>query len=226
MQTEVISINNTKKHIIMQQTNVFYGRVAAVIAAITMVVISCKKETLPIPTGETSVDNQYLKNPGKPGAYIKASEHLTIPVSVAVPEGSIRVATYYAEGFQRYKAQEVAGLPGVYQWVFVAPQANLYQHNGKLVGTHAAGPHWTLFTGDSIFAQHFVPARTAPAADAASIDWLLLKPKAGTTPTGIFTDVAFIQRIATEGGKAPTLPPLSITDSVNVAYKAVYRFSK
>ncbi|HEX7844800.1 MAG TPA: DUF3455 domain-containing protein, partial [Chitinophagaceae bacterium] len=79
---------------------------------------------------------------------------------------------------------------------------------------------------DSIFAQQFSPARTAPSPDAGSIDWLLLKPKAGTTPTGIFADVDYIQRIATKGGKAPLTAPASINETVDVKYKTVYRFTK
>jgi hypothetical protein len=199
-------------------------------AAAAMTIIACRKENLPKPISPQVTGNfftnQFVKKSGKPGAYIKASEDLTIPAIVAVPEGSSRIATYYAEGVQRYKAKEVSGLPGTYEWAFVAPQADLYEHNGKLVGTHGAGPHWTLSAEDSIFGQHFVPARVAASPDASSIDWLLLKPKSGTTPTGIFRDVAFIQRIATEGGKAPIQPPFNLTDTVNVYYKAVYRFSK
>lgn len=177
-------------------------------------------------TQETTLLQTAAKKGNKPGDYIKASEDLAIPFDVAVPEGSTRVATFYAEGVQRYKAQEVAGLPGIYQWVFVGPRADLYAHNNKLVGTHGSGPHWTLSAQDSIFGQHFAPARTAPSSNAGSIDWLLLKPKAGITPTGIFQDVTFIQRIATEGGKAPALPPLNLTDVAEVPYKAVYRFSR
>ena len=51
-------------------------------------------------------------------------------------------------------------------------------------------------------------------------------PKAGTTPTGIFADVDYIQRIATKGGKAPLTPPTSLTETVDVKYKTVYRFTR
>ena len=79
---------------------------------------------------------------------------------------------------------------------------------------------------DSIFGQQFSPARTAPSPDPESIDWLLLMPKVGTIPTGIFADVDYIQRIATKGGKAPLTPPTSLSETVEVKYKTVYRFTK
>ncbi|TDH24663.1 DUF3455 domain-containing protein [Segetibacter sp. 3557_3] len=163
-------------------------------------------------------------------AKINASERLTIPVAVALPDnapkGNIRVATYYAEGVQKYKASPKAGDPGKFEWVFVAPDALLYDINNVKVGTHGAGPYWQLTSADLIYAQHFSPARTSASPDAESIDWLLLKTKTGTTPTGIFAGVDYIQRIATKGGKAPQTAPEKVTDSVAVKYQAVYRFSR
>lgn len=161
---------------------------------------------------------------------INASEHLPMPEPVALPAnlpgGNIRVATYFADGVQKYKARPKASNPAEFEWVFVAPEAALYDVSNTTIGVHGAGPFWQISPDDYIFAEHFTPARTAPAPDAKSIDWLLLKPKTGTTPKGIFADVDYIQRIATKGGKAPATPPASITDTVNVRYQAVYRFSK
>ena len=165
-----------------------------------------------------------------PAYKIKASEKLSIPVEIELPinapYGNARVVTYYAAGVQKYKAQQKAGSEtGVYEWVFVAPQADLFDVTNKKVGTHGAGPFWTISTTDSIFAQQFTPAKTA-TPDANSISWLLLMPKTGTTPTGIFGNVAYIQRIATTGGKAPATAPTSASQTVDVPYTAVYRFSK
>jgi Protein of unknown function (DUF3455) len=50
-------------------------------------------------------------------------------------------------------------------------------------------------------------------------------PKVGKTPTGFFKNVSYIQRIATQGGKAPLTPPVAINDIVNVKYTAIYRLS-
>ena len=166
-----------------------------------------------------------------PFRIIQASEDLVIPDAVALPAnlpgGNVRVATYYAVGVQKYKAQAKASAPGSFEWVFVAPDAKLYDGTNMEVGTHGAGPNWKL-TGriDSIYAQHFAPMKTAPSNNAGTIDWLLLMPKEGKTPSGIFSSVTYIQRIATNGGKAPTTPPTSVADIVDVPYTAVYRFSK
>ncbi len=165
-----------------------------------------------------------------PARHITQSEKLEIPASVDLPSndaGNSRVATYYAVGVQKYRSQAKANTsPVIYEWVFVAPLADLYDITNKNVGLHGAGPFWTTTVADSIFAQHFSPVRSAPAADPSSVDWLLLMPKNGTTPTGIFQDVDYIQRIATVGGKAPVTPPTAANQTVDVNYTAIYRLSK
>jgi hypothetical protein len=133
--------------------------------------------------------------------------------------------TLYAEGVQKYKAEPKPGTPGEFRWLFVAPQADLFDNTNKKVGTHGAGPYWELSFADSIFAQHFAPAKTAPSPDN-SIDWLLLMLKTGKQPTGVFAQVSYIHRIATTGGKAPATPPASASETADVPYTAIYRFIK
>lgn len=166
-----------------------------------------------------------------PAYHIRESEKLTIPSQIELPDnagGNNRVATYFAEGVQKYKAQVKAGSqPVSYEWVFVAPQADLYDISNKKIGTHSAGPTWQLSgSNDTIYAQQFTPAKAAPSSEPSTIDWLLLMTKVGKVPTGSFQSVAYIQRIATHGGKAPATPPVSLQDTVNVHYTAIYRFSK
>jgi len=169
--------------------------------------------------------------PSSPAGHIAASENLIIPGAVAVPvnspNGNTRVITFYAKGLQLYKAKKVEGSdPTIFEWSFVAPKADLYDYSNKKVGNHGAGPFWTISPADSIFAQAFTPARTALAQDAGSIDWLLLMPKDGKTPTGILADVDYIQRIATKGGKAPAQAPANANSTTEVPYEAIYRFTK
>lgn len=166
-----------------------------------------------------------------PAFHISESEKLNIPAAISLPDnspaGNSRVATFYAVGVQKYKAQEIPGSnPVAYQWVFVAPQADLFDATNNQVGTHSAGPDWQLSAADSMFAQSFTPPRTAPSDDPNSIDWLLLMPKVGKSPTGFFANVSYVQRVATNGGKAPATPPTDVTDVIDVPYTAVYRFSK
>ena len=176
-------------------------------------------------------DKEILYN--SPAHHISESEKLVMPAAIELPSnlpgGNTRVATFYAEGVQKYKARQKAGSdPAVYEWVFVAPVASLYDATNAKIGTHSAGPTWQLSgsTTDSIYAQQFTPARTATSPDQSSIDWLLLMPKIGKAPTGFFADVSYIQRIATKGGKAPTTAPVSASDTIDVYYTAVYRFTK
>jgi hypothetical protein len=185
--------------------------------AVSTLLPSCSKEEKP----DTST----------PAYQISEAEKLVVPDAVALPanlpNGNTRVATFFADGVQKYKAQAIAGSnPVAYEWVFVAPQADLYDITNKKVGNHSAGPTWQLSVADSIYGQAFSPARTAPGADATSIDWLLLMPKTGKEPTGFFANVSYVQRVATKGGKAPTTPPANATDIMDVPYTAIYRFSK
>ncbi len=167
-----------------------------------------------------------------PAYHIFQSEKLVIPEPVDLPAnlpaGNTRIATFYAVGVQKYKAQLKPGsTPAEYMWAFVAPQATLYDAHNKMVGTHSAGPTWQLYGAtDSIYGQAFTPARSAPSPDAGAIDWLQLMPKSGKTTTGIFANVSYIQRIATKGGKAPATAPTNGDETVNVNYTAVYRFTK
>ncbi|MBL7740026.1 MAG: DUF3455 domain-containing protein [Chitinophagaceae bacterium] len=177
-----------------------------------------------------SCEKDKNSNMDSPAHYIAESEKLIIPAAIEIPAnlpgGNARVATYYAAGVQKYKAQAKAGSnPVTYEWAFVAPEADLYDASNKKIGNHSAGPTWQLSAMDSIYGQHFSPAKTTPSPDG-SIDWLLLMPKNGKTPTGIFANVSYIQRIVTQRGKAPAVMPQSATETSNVPYTAIYRFTK
>lgn len=191
----------------------FY-RIILASAFLSLALVSCDKDDVPHHSS---------------AYYIAESEKLVIPASIALPEGphsnNKRVATFFAVGVQKYKAQQKAGA-STYEWVLVGPQADLYDNRNAKVGTHGVGPHWQLSPKDSIFAQQFAPPRTAPSSEPNTVDWLLLMPKAGTTPTGIFKNVSYIQRIATKGGKAPATLPTSATETVEVQYTAIYRFTR
>jgi hypothetical protein len=187
----------------------------------SIVVMSCTRDKIVDPPEDTNT----------PGYHITQSENLVIPDAIALPanlpNGNSRVATFFADGFQKYKAQEIPNSnPVAYQWVFVAPLADLYDATNKKVGNHSAGPTWQLSITDSIYGQAFNPPMTAASPDANSIDWLLLMPKTGKLPTGVFANVSYVQRIDTKGGKAPATPPTNASETVNVHYTAIYRFSK
>jgi hypothetical protein len=186
----------------------------------SVIVMSCNRDKV-----DPVVDTN------SPAYHIAQSENIVIPDAIALPSnlpnGNSTVATFFADGVQKYKAQEIPNSnPVAYQWVFVAPLADLYDATNKKVGNHSAGPTWQLSIVDSMFGQAFTPPRTAASSDANSIDWLLLMPKTGKPPTGAFANVSYVQRIDTKGGKAPLTPPASETETADVHYTAIYRFSK
>ena len=165
-----------------------------------------------------------------PAYHIVQSEKIIIPQAIQLPQnlpnGNSRVATFYAIGVQKYKAQQIPGSnPVAYQWIFVAPEADLYDSTNTKVGTHSSGPTWQLSPADSMFGQNFNPPRTAQSPDPGSIDWLLMMLQTGKTATGVFANVTYVQRIDTHGGKPPGAPPVSADQTIYVGYTAIYRFS-
>ena len=102
-----------------------------------------------------------------------------------------------AKGVQIYECR--ANQAGVYEWTFIAPEAELFDTTGKPIGKHYAGPHWESGDGSKIAGA--VKARAdAPAANA--IPWLLLGAKS-VGGEGSFSRVTSVQRVNTVGGVAP-----------------------
>ena len=118
-----------------------------------------------------------------------------------------------AKGDQIYECREA-------KWVFVAPEADLFDGAGKKIGKHYAGPHWEAADGSRIVGA--VKERAdAPAAGA--IPWLLLSAKS-VGPEGAFSKVTSIQRVATQGGVAPAGDCAQAGAKARVPYTADYYF--
>lgn len=106
------------------------------------------------------------------------------------------------------------------KWVFIAPEAELFDTAGNRIGRHYAGPHWEAADGSKIVGS--VKARAdAPKADA--IPWLLLTAKS-VGGEGAFSKVTSIQRVATSGGVAPTSLCTQSGAQARVGYTADYYF--
>ena len=118
-----------------------------------------------------------------------------------------------AKGDQIYECREA-------KWVFVAPEADLFDAAGKKIGRHYAGPHWEAADGSRIVGA--VKERAdAPAAGA--VPWLLLSAKS-VGPEGSFSKVTSIQRVATKGGVAPAGKCSEVGAKARVPYTADYYF--
>jgi len=120
-----------------------------------------------------------------------------IPDVLSVPDAGVLVLKARGEGVQIYQCKAASDAAGAFQWVFQAPEADLLNDTGQKMGKHYGGPTWEANDGSKVIGQ------LQQHVDAsAAIPWLLLKAKSNQGP-GILKDVSYIQRLDTEGGKAP-----------------------
>ena len=125
-----------------------------------------------------------------------------------------------ARGVQIYECRARWG--GGYDWVFVAPEAELLDAAGRTIGSHGAGPFWQASDGSRVVGT---VKHRADAPVEGAIPWLLLETQAAG-PKGSFSDVTSIQRVNTHGGVAPTAGcTKGATGTIaRVDYTADYRF--
>jgi len=127
------------------------------------------------------------------------------------------LATLAARGVQIYECRrnDSGGA-----WVFVAPDADLFDAAGRRIGSHGAGPSWQARDGSRVVGT--LKARAdAPRADA--IPWLLLSTRS-TGADGDFSRVTNIRRVHTVGGSAPRsgCGADTVGATAGVAYTADY----
>jgi hypothetical protein len=126
-----------------------------------------------------------------------------------------------AKGVQIYECR--ASKDGSqYEWVFIAPEAELFDKHGKAIGSHGAGPIWQSSDGSRILGK---VRQRADAPAPGAIPWLLLATES-TGPQGAFSRVSSIQRINTVGGVAPAAGCSRETAgrSARIGYRADYYF--
>src|SRR5712692_2523196 len=70
-----------------------------------------------------------------------------VPQNLIVPGDNVERLNLAAKGTQNYTCQEKAGK---FEWVFTAPEAELFDGSGSKVGTHFAGPTWQLEDGSKV----------------------------------------------------------------------------
>ena len=154
---------------------------------------------------------------------LAACARLTAPLPGALDPGADQRALLQvsASGVQVYECR-VGSAPGTSAWMFVAPEAQLFDAGGHGVGQHGAGPFWMANDGSRIVGT--LRARM-DAPDAGAIPWLLLRTHSTGGP-GAFEHVTNIVRLNTEGGAAPAsgCTPDSTGVQVRVPYRADYRF--
>jgi len=107
-------------------------------------------------------------------------------------------------------------------WTLKAPDAQLFDKDGKPFGKHFAGPSWQANDGSKVTGKAI---GNVPSPDANSIPWLLVKV-VGHEGSGTLSAVTSIQRINTKGGKAPDTgcDATHADKELRVPYTADYRF--
>jgi hypothetical protein len=158
------------------------------------------------------------------GVILLAIRLLSAPVSadqtgVAPPQSSAPLLEAAADGVQIYTCEAKGSL---FQWTLTAPQANLFDKQGRQIGTHFAGPTWKMADGSAVVGEVIAKA-DAPEKDA--IQWLLLRVKAHEGQ-GSLADAAFVRRMDTKGGVAPTAgcDAGHISEQARMRYSAIYQF--
>jgi uncharacterized protein DUF3455 len=152
-----------------------------------------------------------------------------VPSGLAAPTDARLALHDHGIGVQIYTCVAMSGADGgadagatTFAWVFRSPDALLFDMAFTPVALHGAGPSWTSTDGSIVEAREIARA-DAPRPDA--IPWLLLK-ELSTSGPGVFTDVAFIQRINTAGGVAPATgcDASTVNTQIRVPYSADYYF--
>jgi len=134
------------------------------------------------------------------GSMSKPYDQSMLPAAVQVPAGHKVAMETVGTGDITYECRAKAA-GGGHEWVFVGPDAKLWDRAGKQVGTYYGPPAtWANMDGSKVTATQVA---VAPAGDG-NIPLQLVKanPAMGN---GAMQGTAYIQRVATKGGVAPSM---------------------
>jgi Protein of unknown function (DUF3455) len=158
---------------------------------------------------------------GSVGTVHGQSDNSAIPEPIKAPASEKLVLRAHALGAQIYSCQAAAD--GKTQWTLKAPEADLMDDQGTIIGHHEAGPTWQLSDGSEVSGK---AVARVDSPDSHSIPWLLVEAN-GHKGEGMLAGVAHIQRIYTRGGQAPAATDCdtaSQNSEVRIPYSADYYF--
>lgn len=146
----------------------------------------------------------------------------SVPENLRTPAAEVLSLETKAIGVQIYECNAGKDDPTRFEWIFKAPEAELFDMAGNKIGKHYAGPTWESNDGSKVVGE--AKARDN-GPDPNAIPWLLLSAKS-TSGTGVFSRVQSVQRLSTEGGKAPVeaCTQAQAGQAARVGYKAMYLF--
>jgi hypothetical protein len=138
-----------------------------------------------------------------------------VPDKIKAPAGEAVVLQAHATGSQIYTCQ--AGKDDKFAWTLKAPDAELHDQQGAVIGHHFAGPTWKDNDGSEVTGK---AAAKVDSPDPNSIPWLLVTAT-GHSGEGVLSRVTTIQRINTKDGQPP--PPADCNAAKqNVEVKSPY----
>jgi hypothetical protein len=142
-----------------------------------------------------------------------------VPQQLQPPATEQLLLQVHAKGDQIYTCK---GDAAQFAWTFKAPDAQLFDKDGKPFGKHFAGPSWEAQDGSRVTGK---AVANAPSPDADSIPWLLVNI-VGHEGAGVLSRATTIQRLNTKGGKAPATgcDASHAGQDLRVAYSADYLF--
>lgn len=138
-----------------------------------------------------------------------------VPEQLKAPAGEEVVLQVHGSGSQIYTCQP--GTDSKFGWTLKAPDAELRDQQGAIIGRHYAGPTWKHTDGSEVTGK---AVARVDSPDSDSIPWLLVTAT-GHSGDGVLSRVTSIQRIHTHAG----LPPLAAdcnASKQNVEVKSGY----
>jgi hypothetical protein len=144
-----------------------------------------------------------------------------VPDKIKAPTGEDVILQLHASGSQIYTCQP--GVDGKYGWTLKAPDAELHDQQGVVVGRHYAGPTWKDNDGSEVTGK---AVARIDSPDSDSVPWLLVTAT-GHSGEGVFNRVTSIQRLHTHGGQPPaaaTCDAPKQNAEVKSSYTADYYF--
>jgi Protein of unknown function (DUF3455) len=175
--------------------------------AVLLPVASCKSRS--------STSEVRTATAGDPATWMTAPQ---VPAAIAPPPQAMLVAHFHATGAQIYVCK--VSSEGSPAWTLKAPDATLFAVDGTEVGTHGAGPSWSVRDGSRVTAKKIAQVN---APDGAGIPWLLLRVTSATG-NGLLSSATYVQRVRTARGTTPTGGCLGATidSEVRIDYAAEY----
>jgi len=142
-----------------------------------------------------------------------------VPPQLQPPSGEQLLLQVHAMGSQVYSCKADGSQ---YAWTLKAPDAALFDKDGKPFGSHFAGPSWEANDGSRVTGK---AVANAPSPDPDSIPWLLVNI-VSHDGNGVLSRATSIQRLNTKGGKAPAsgCDAAHAGQELRVPYTADYLF--